>query len=279
MADNQKIKQIGNFWDKIFSNPIIRIISILGVFASLYGTYKLIFKDKPNLEYRIITDVNVIEFNQDVKLDILYDSINISKNNLGLKIYEISVVNNGNETLLENFYVSQEIGFKIKNGMFVEAPKIFDESNKYIKEETSSFHFMKDSVTVLLPKIALDEGDHYSIKLLVLHDKKEIPTIEPIGKIAGTNMIKIERINSNKKQSIEINITWWLVAVMLLVASLILLMLILQIQKQMRIMVKEIDKKNQIIEGEMVKSYQTLKNYTSELQKGKSFETPENHKK
>lgn len=208
------------FTDWLFNNWVFRIISIIALCATLYGGYKLIWKDKPSIVCEIVSDVNVIELNKNIsRLNILVDSTNIIQDSLSLKVIELKIWNNGNDNLRHDFYVSNTIGLELNDGVIIEYPNVLSSSNDYIFEEVNNCNLLTDSITINLPKVSLDKNEYYTIQLLVLHPNNKIPTLNSKGKISGIKKIEITKTSKN---NIEQSLDQYVILVTLCLVMLVL---------------------------------------------------------
>lgn len=180
---------------KILYSPVFKVVfsvfSVIGVLASIYGGYKLINPSRHHLSCNIISNIKAFEINQEInRLSIYVDSINLSKSSKTIRICTVRISNDGNDNLFPESYVS-DFELFIENAVLLEAPQIVGSSNNYIQREISSKLFLKDSATVILPPVALDVDDYYTLQLLILHPEETTPIIGTNGKIVGQQDIPV----------------------------------------------------------------------------------------
>lgn len=186
------------------------LITSLGLIATVVTIYAFFFnEEKSNLEYQIISDVNVLDLKEDVsKLDIFYDSLSLKKADSNLKIYTIKLINNGNkEVLIEHFDERSPLGIDVKNGKIVEKPELIECSNKYLRDyfRTNLINNKK----LEFNKLIFEPNEFLIFKFLVLHDRKDKPLLLTLGKIAGQKTIKISKVNTLKNQDNFIEVLFY----------------------------------------------------------------------
>lgn len=169
-----------------------QIATIFTLIAALISIYVYFFDEKEiNLQYEIVSNTNVLDFNADVtKLEVKYDSTNLKQTNQNLRIFTVKIINNGNQDLLIEHYDSKDpIGLKLDTGEVIESPELIQSSSDYIKR---NLKITKDkNGGFKFSQIILEPNEYYLLKLLVLHKKGEVPKIKSYGKIAGQKEILI----------------------------------------------------------------------------------------
>lgn len=184
--------QEDNFIKKILQNYISQtFITIFGIIGTIVTVYAFLQDKKVDLRYEIISNTNVLDFNAEInKLNVIYDSTNLRQTKENLRIYTIKVINNGDETLTNNFYDKNDpIGIKLSKGKIIEKPQIIETSNNYISRNLQIINYTKDQFN--FSNIILERGEFYIVKFLVLHKKNINPTIISVGKIADQKNISI----------------------------------------------------------------------------------------
>lgn len=183
--------------------------SFLGfVLAAVFGgitLYTTFLTDKsPDLTFKILSNIRVLDIYAQVQdLEILYKNENIIDHGKNLSILTLKIENGSNLDILNSYYdPNNPLGLEIRNGTIVEKPEIIDASNDYIRKNVKVSQI--DSTNyVTFSNIIIDKHQSFSVKLLVLHKSDEIPVIQPIGKIAGIEEIKVT------DQTEEVKISFW----------------------------------------------------------------------
>ena len=170
--------------------------SFIGVLLALaFGGFSLYLEyykeEKPNLRYVVKENISVLDIRENLgSLDVLYEGESLRRNKKDLRVITIEVENQGNASVLTNFYDEKDpVGFNVINGYIADKPKIIHTSNNYLNRELK---LEKESDTkILFPRVIIDKGDSFLVKLFVLHKSEDSPEIQPIGKIAGMSPISI----------------------------------------------------------------------------------------
>lgn len=175
-------------------------IAFVGLLAAILTIYAFFFQKNENrIQYEIITNSNVLDINTNIsKLDIVYDSTSLKDKNQNLRVISIRIKNVGNTNILKTFYDNvSPLGVQINDGYIVENPEILETSNDYLKANLKAIK--KNDSIINFANVILDKSEFYEIKLLVLHELNQTPSLTAIGKIAGINHIQI--INSSEVEA------------------------------------------------------------------------------
>ena len=175
-------------------------IAFIGLLGAILTIYAFFFQNSENrIQYEIITNSNVLDINTNIsKLDIVYDSTSLKDKNQNLRVISLRVKNVGNTNILKTFYDNASpLGVQINDGYIVENPEILETSNDYLKSNLKAIK-LNDN-TIKFTNVILDKNEFYEIKLLVLHELNQTPTLVSIGKVAGIKNIQI--INSSEVEA------------------------------------------------------------------------------
>jgi len=197
------------FIDKVNNSKPIKWIILISAFCSIIGfIYAIYFKDKLDIEYQILSNTNVIEINDSIKnINILYNDKKLSPDK-ELKLITLKIINTGDINISPSMYgtlsSNNNLGIGIKfNGELIEAPTFLYLSDKeYYKESLTIEEVNKNenSTTIYFSKIAIDKGEYFTIKFLILSNKKNNNNITPLGKISGLKKIPIINAIESKKE-------------------------------------------------------------------------------
>lgn len=171
--------------------------SFLGFLIGIAGFGYAVYIDYNNDEYtdlsfEIISNTNVLDLNEDINdLVVNYKGENILQTNRNLKVLTVRINNTGTKHINNFDYdQSQEWGFKIKDGTIVNNPELISASNNYLKESISTIK--ADTLSkVIFPKIIIESGENFVVKVLTISNISDNPTIQPFGKIAGVKTFKV----------------------------------------------------------------------------------------
>ena len=163
------------------------LIGILGIGYAIYiDQFK---EEKPQVIFDILSNTQVLSVKENLnKLDIIYDGQNLKEKKENLILLTIRISNEGNEDIRESDYYSKApFGFKINNGKIAEIPTIIDASSKILKDNLTLTY---DSLNnIKLNKVPFNQEQNFTIKVLTICNENTLPTITPLGNIAGINEV------------------------------------------------------------------------------------------
>lgn len=189
---------IAKCWNFIKSPGVMAVIAIVSLAFGIYGT--LFYEKRPALVFEIISNASVYDVRENLsKLEIFYAGQNLRAEKKTLRLITIRIINTGQTNISKVDYdESDPLGFSIGNGKILEIPKFFG-SNEYLKRNIKPI-LSADSIVRLEPVI-LDAGEFIEAQALVLTPEGTIPSISPLGKIAGIKQIQVLAANQTKDQS------------------------------------------------------------------------------
>ncbi|MCK5171573.1 MAG: hypothetical protein KAQ75_16970 [Bacteroidales bacterium] len=163
------------------------LIGILGLGFGLYAYYH---KDKPNIEFEVLTNTEVFNINENIgKLKILYNNENVLSIDTTLKLLTIKFINSGNSSIKkEDFDDDYRVKLIIDNFIIADKPSIIHYSNLYLKEK---FKFRYDYNSIEISPIIFDAHDYVIFKILLIGASKDTPSMKSIGKVAGQKHIPV----------------------------------------------------------------------------------------
>ncbi|WP_405568245.1 hypothetical protein [Polaribacter sp. Asnod6-C07] len=187
------------------SNLFKFVFGIISFIATILTIYAFIYDKKSNLEFEILSNINVLDLKEDIgKLDILYDSTSLKTTKSNLKVYTLKLINNGDrEILIEYFDKRAPIGIKVKSGKIIEKPELIDSNSKYL-EDYFRINLL-DEQKVEFNQLIFEPNDFLIIKFLVLHNIEEEPKLMSLGKIAGQKDIFLSEVKDKKEDIGYIN--------------------------------------------------------------------------
>ncbi|MGO8990102.1 MAG: hypothetical protein ACLQGU_04460 [bacterium] len=164
---------------------------IIALLMALYMVYDIFIADKyPQIYFDVFTNTAVLDIKEDLpKLKILFEGLNIKEQNLSLRIVSVKVVNDSSQHIRKIDYDTEDpIGFRVQPGEIIRT-NLTDTSNDYLAKNLT-FSYPTNNV-VHFKDIIFDAHQFFVIKLLVLHPANQIPTVSPIGHIAGMKKILV----------------------------------------------------------------------------------------
>lgn len=162
------------------------VLAILFGGLTLYNEF--IKVREPQLTVEILSSSNVLDLKENVpELNILYGEVNIKSVAKDLSVITIKVKNIGGVSVLGNNYDPiSPFTIKLSAGELLKIETIAA-SNDYLKN--FALGIKASELSVLMPKVIIEPGESYTLKLLVIHDARSAPKISTEGKVGG--MLKI----------------------------------------------------------------------------------------
>lgn len=172
-------------------------VSLLGFILAIPLALAAIYTDflreqRPNLKYEILSNTPVLDIHEQVgNLSVLFRGQDIRQTGQSLYALTLRVVNDGRADILIGSYDDQEpFGFAVPPETIVERAEVLDASNDYLRRSVS-VDVRPDSL-VVFRKVIMEHGESFTVKILILQKgESDIPSIAPMGKVAGVNRIGI----------------------------------------------------------------------------------------
>lgn len=185
-----------------FPYALLGIISsiIVGVGGIIFTIF---YKPTPQLDIEVISNFNVLDVKESLgKLDVIYRGNSLNDDGQSLSVIKLKIVNNGDENIRVSSYDDKALaGFELTKGIIPEEPTITASNTSYSKDEISIVQAEPNKI--LLPKIIINSGDYYEIKLIALHKKDDAPDITAFGVIEGVDKVRvIHNPNASDERSI-----------------------------------------------------------------------------
>lgn len=171
---------------------IISLLSLLLAYLQWQGP-------EPAVTINTINETNVLDLRRTLDdLNVIFRGQDIEDQNLNLRILTINVANTGEIDILQSQYDSEDDwGMKFSSGEVIEA-RLVDTNAEHLSQKVIPQLLASD--TVGLPRVILDKGDSFTLEVLVLHPKNELPIVSSIGKIAGIKEIYVTRIPLDRQE-------------------------------------------------------------------------------
>ena len=156
--------------------------------------------DRPKLYFDIQSVVNVFDITNKLDdLKVLYQNIDILKENKKLFIVNVKIHNKGTTSiLLEDYDTEFPIGFSLNNSNILSV-NVIESSSEYFSQKL--LKITSDLNKVILPNIIIDPDNYLILSLIVLKDEESEITINPFGKIAKINNFLVENTYKNVEYS------------------------------------------------------------------------------
>ncbi|MBI3123262.1 MAG: hypothetical protein HYZ10_02540 [Ignavibacteriales bacterium] len=130
-------------------------------------------------------------------MKITYGEKEITKNNQSIQLMLIRVTNVGNDAVMKSYYDENDlIGFKVNTGKILKA-ELINASSNYLKNNIT-VELKSDHEIRFLPVI-IEKKESFVVKVLLLYEIHNNPTIIPVGKIAKSSYIELVNENNLSK--------------------------------------------------------------------------------
>ncbi|MFZ6039755.1 hypothetical protein ACOV11_04510 [Vibrio natriegens] len=195
-----------------FLSTVLAVVSLVAAFY-----FSIFYEKQPQLDIEVLSQFSALDIKESVNsLDVIYNNESLNAQGLSLSVIELKVVNNGDAPILRDYYdPKSKPGFKLSNGIIPEQPLIVGSETSYNDEEITLEKISDNSV--LLPQLILNPRDFYIVKIIVLHNSSEKPSIQEFGVIAGFKKIRVLKYVSKQDErsffqrffdgSVKMNIT------------------------------------------------------------------------
>lgn len=159
---------------------------VLAIASTGYAVYLAQFKStSPELAFDILSCTQVLSVNENINnLDIFYKNQNLKQRKENLIVLTVRVANEGETGIREgDFFSKIPFGMSVIGGKIVDNPVLTSASNKFLKDEINLSY---DSLNnIIISKIPIDKNQNFTIKVLTICPDRLLPTVVPLGKIAG----------------------------------------------------------------------------------------------
>ncbi|ULF95385.1 hypothetical protein PUT72_10320 [Vibrio alginolyticus] len=169
---------------------------LLGIIASiLIGVggiaFTMFYKPSPQLDIEILSNFNVLDVKESLgKLDVIYRGNSLNESGQSLSVITLKVVNNGDDNIRVNSYDDKALaGFELTKGIIPEEPSVTISNTSYKKNNIALSQTKPNKI--VLPKVIINSGDYYEVKLIALHNKDETPDIVAFGVIEGVDKVRV----------------------------------------------------------------------------------------
>lgn len=175
---------------RLFSWSSFITILFLGLtISSVLLAYLALQEPKAGVTFETISETNVLDLRRPLQdLDIVFRGRNVQDQNLNLRIVTVNVLNSGGVDILSNYYDPDDWGIKFNDSEVIEV-RLVDTNSEYLRSKIVPQQ--SNAQTVVFPKVIFEEGASFAIEVLLLHPKDALPSISPVGKIAGIDDITV----------------------------------------------------------------------------------------
>lgn len=182
--------RLQHFAQQFFTARLWGFIGVL--LAIVFGIITLLStldQSKTSILFEIVNESNVLDVRQPLTdLQILFRGEELQEKNLNLRKFSLRLENNGDSDILQNHFDRNDIwGFTVSNGDVIEI-RLTGSNSQYIENNLNPQETEEN--VVQFNKVIFESGKFFTLEMFVLHSKDLVPSIRPIGKIAG-----IERVD------------------------------------------------------------------------------------
>lgn len=184
---------LSEWFDRFSRHPRWSFFGVLiAVGLGALAVYSFFLERTPRVSMDITSEANVLDVHRPLDdLTISFQGEDIEQNNLNLRIFTLRVENDGGVDVLQGHYdQNQSWGLQVPNGRVIEV-RLIGSNSQYLQSNVSP-RILSDSV-IQLNKVIFDRGKYFTLEILVLHNRDELPNIVPLGKIAGIDEITVVR--------------------------------------------------------------------------------------
>jgi len=187
-VDQVLLKARHKFPTSLTSLMITIVLAVAGILFTI-----LLAEKHSQLYYDIQASTSVLDIKEELpKLEVLFDGIDIRQQNLSLRVISVKIGNDGSKAILKGDYDSEDpVGLMVSPGRIIKTDLI-DASNDYLRKNMSFRNYGEN--IVLFNDVILNAHQYYIIKLLVLHQVDQMPSVKPVGYMAGMETIKVREI-------------------------------------------------------------------------------------
>lgn len=181
----KKLLNYLNSLEKKYSWGLLALVFAIGL-----ALYTEVWKEtSPRLEIEILSNEPVLDVRERLPdLEVTYQSEDIAKSGNTISVVLARVLNKGSERIIAQSYDPESpIEIQLKNGTLVRSDTS-DASNPYLRGKARVSRILN---TITLPRLIIEPGEWFIIKLLAVHKIESRPEISVFGKIAGQHEIKV----------------------------------------------------------------------------------------
>ncbi|PWF74613.1 hypothetical protein CBX98_02890 [Vibrio sp. T9] len=169
---------------------------LLGIIASiLIGVggivFTIFYKPSPQLDIEVVSNFNVLDVKESLgKLDVIYRGKSLNEYGQSLSVITLKIVNNGDDNIRVSSYDDKALpSFELTKGIIPEEPTVTISNTSYKKDNIALSQTKPNKI--VLPKVIINSGDYYEVKLIALHNKDETPDIVAFGVIEGVDKVRV----------------------------------------------------------------------------------------
>lgn len=190
---------MGKIKEFLISAGFMAFLAIIGFGLAIYTGF--FYEKQGKLTIDLAEPTKILDIHQSVGgLSVSYNGQDLRENNKNLWLVNIIVQNTGNAVIRkDDFDNNALVTFKVLNGSIVDKPNIISKDKYFV--QNSNPYIQGNSV--ILPPLIMNSGESFSIGFFVLGDEAKSPVLSVDGRIAGSDGIRFQKIESNSSGWIE----------------------------------------------------------------------------
>lgn len=163
------------------------LLQIIALFSSIFGIWAYFYEAKPEITYKEISNYSVLEIREEIPdLDVFYQSKDIIKDKLDIRIIEVLIENTGAAPILNQMYDPFEpFSIEIKLGNPTLKPQVISSNDEYLLKHLELKPDSENPNKFIFNKVTFEDGASYKLKFVITHKNDVKPKILLGGKIAS----------------------------------------------------------------------------------------------
>lgn len=200
---------------------------LVGLGLALYALYFQIYGATPHITYSLTGGSDVLDVRRPVEdMAITYRGENIQVTNRNLRIMSVRVLNDGRKDILPADFDSGVWGIRVRDCEVV-AARLVDSNSAFLTQKlqpilrdwtalqpgssSPSLRASREAALaadigsplpsrdiVPLKKVIFDREKYFVVELLVIYSKGRLPTLQPVGKVAGIDRLFVNDARRGK---------------------------------------------------------------------------------
>lgn len=175
------------FWEVLISRNVMGLVALVGISLSIYLGF--FYERKPELIVSVEGLSKVFDLHRPVGgLEVSYSGQNLRTSQTTLWVLTVKVKNTGNAVVHKGDYdEGAPLGLAVNGAVIAEPPTVKADTD-YLKKSLQVSH-LDDRVS--FSPVILEAGDFFEATLLLLGPESNVPTVMPVGKVAGVKSITL----------------------------------------------------------------------------------------
>ena len=167
------------------------LITIASFVIAIVSVVLSVQEPQSDVTFEVLSETSLLDVRRPLQdLNVSFRGEDIQESNLSLRIVAINVTNSGEVDLNSSHFDAEvEWGVKLEGAEVLET-RLIDANSAYLKDRVTLRP--KGSDTILFPQLIFEKDDFFVIEVLLLHSRDNVPSVFPVGKIAGIDEINVK---------------------------------------------------------------------------------------